>query len=140
MAVRINRTSKLADEYGLISLSPLADAFQLSRQTVRELAVKPRWRGRRTHEAEYLIADIYGHLRELNPDRVNVWPTKSDRFMTPREASQRLSEAGRRITPNMLAKWRMRELGPPSIRVASRTIRYREEDLLNWLEESAEDK
>jgi hypothetical protein len=38
-----------------------------------------------------------------------------------------------RLTPSALRSWRQRGLEPPFIRVGGRAIRYRRQDLVDWL-------
>lgn len=42
-----------------------------------------------------------------------------------------------KFSPHALRSWRSRGLEPPFIRVGGRAIRYRRQDLLDWLEASA---
>ena len=117
-----------------LSLSQLADIFQLKKTTIRRLDIKPVPRGVSRREARYEQADIIAYLVGLNPDHSEVWPHKLGRFIKPEEVGWMLSTAGKRITPATLAKWRYKGFGPIFIRVSSRTIRYRAEDVNLWMD------
>jgi hypothetical protein len=116
-----------------LSLSQLADIFQLKKTTIRRLDIKPAYCGLSRREARYEQADIIAYLVGLNPDHSEVWPHKLGRFIKPEEVGWMLSTAGKRITPATLAKWRYKGFGPIFIRVSRRTIRYRAEDVNLWM-------
>jgi hypothetical protein len=118
-----------------LSLSQLADIFQLKKTTIRRLNIKPAPRGFSRREARYEQADVIAYLVGLNPDRIDVWPDKLGQFIKPEEVGWMLSTSGRRITLATLAKWRHGDFGPKFIRVSSRTIRYRTEDVNPWITE-----
>ena len=44
------------------------------------------------------------------------------------------------VTPRALREWRRRGEGPRWVRISSRCIRYRPEDLRAWAEQRIEDK
>ena len=119
-----------------LSLSKLADIFQLKKSTIRRLDIKPVRRGFSRREARYEQADVIAYLEGLNADHIEVWPRKLERFIKPEEVGWMLSTSGRRVTPATLAKWRYKGFGPIFIRVSSRTIRYRAEDVNQWITEA----
>lgn len=51
-----------------------------------------------------------------------------DRLLTPEQVAIVLG-----IQPKTLARWRMRKIGVPFIRVG-RTIRYNEKDVIDWMD------
>lgn len=115
------------------SVSELADIFQLKKTTIRRLDIKPARPGYSNHEARYEQADVIGYLAGLNPDHIDVWPQKLGRFIKPEEVGRMLSTSGKPVTSATLAKWRYAGFGPQFIRVSSRTIRYRDEDVNQWM-------
>jgi hypothetical protein len=119
-----------------LSLSKLADIFQLKKSTIRRLDIKPVPRGLSRREARYEQADVIAYLVGLNPDHIEVWPHKLERFIKSEEVGWMLSTSVRRVTPATLAKWRYNGFGPIFIRVSSRTIRYRAEDVNQWITEA----
>lgn len=119
-----------------LSLSKLADIFQLKKTTVRRLDLKPAPRGLSRREARYELADVIAYIQGLNPDHIEVWPHKLGRFSKPEEVGWMLSTSAKRVTPQKLAKWRFTGFGPVFIRVSSRTIRYRAEDINPWITET----
>jgi hypothetical protein len=125
--------ARLAQDRRRLSLSQLADTFQLKKTTVRRLDLKPVRRGLSRREARYEQADVIAYLEGLNADHIEVWPHKLERFVKPEEVGWMLSTSGRRVTPATLAKWRYKGFGPIFIRVSSRTIRYRAEDVNSWI-------
>jgi excisionase family DNA binding protein len=54
-------------------------------------------------------------------------------LLTPNRLADRLG-----ISPRTLQDWRSRKVGPPWIRVG-RVIRYREEDVNEWIEKRTEE-
>ncbi len=56
-----------------------------------------------------------------------------DRFLSRREAAERLQHIGLRIAPTTLASLVTRGGGPPCVRFGARAL-YREADLLEWAE------
>ena len=112
-----------------LSLSKLADIFQLKKSTIRRLDIKPVPRGLSRREARYEQADVIAYLAGLNPDHIDVWPQNLGRFIKPEEVGRMLSTSGKPVTDQTLAKWRYAGFGPKFIRVSSRTIRYRAEDI-----------
>ena len=128
--------ARLAQDRRRLSLSQLADIFQLKKTTVRRLDLKPAPRGFSRREARYEQADVIAYLVGLNPDHIEVWPHKLGRFIKPEEVGWMLSTSVRRVTPATLAKWRYKGFGPIFILVSSRTIRYRAEDVNQWITEA----
>ena len=119
-----------------LSLSQLADIFQLKKTTIRRLDIKAVPRGFSRREARYEQADVNAYLAGLNPDHIEVWPHKLGRFIKPEEVGWMLSTSRKRVTPQKLAKWRYEGFGPVFIRVSSRSIRYRAEDVNPWITET----
>ena len=131
--LRLADGARIERDRARLSLTQLADIFQLKKTTVRRLDIKPAPRGYPRREARYEQADVIAYLVGLNPDHIEVWPHTLGRFIKPEEVSWMLSTSGKRTTPATLAKWRYEGFGPVFIRVSSRTIRYRVEDVNSWI-------
>lgn len=53
----------------------------------------------------------------------------SDRLLTPKEAAAFLSRS-----ESALKQWRAKGTGPAYVKLNERTLRYRESDLMAWIE------
>lgn len=54
-------------------------------------------------------------------------------YMTEAEAAQFLS-----LSKRTLQAWRMKQMGPPFHKLENRLIRYKAEDLQQWLDDSSQ--
>lgn len=52
----------------------------------------------------------------------------SDQLLTPKEVA---SICG--VTPRTVGDWRQKGEGPPYVKLSSRVVRYRREDVLAWI-------
>jgi predicted DNA-binding transcriptional regulator AlpA len=81
---------------------------------------------RKIEEAEQAkppLGSILKSARQLN---------SAERLLTPKDAANFL-----RLSLSWLAKARMRGDGPPYVKIGRRSIRYREEALVQWLKSRA---
>ena len=57
------------------------------------------------------------------------------RFLLPAQAAEILG-----LSPDTLADWRWKKIGPPFIRASRSTVRYDEAALYRWLDDHAVDE